>query len=63
MPIIPALRKLREEILTFEASLGNTARPCLKNKKTSQKWWLIPGRIKVHVQPGQKVREIPYLNQ
>jgi hypothetical protein len=29
MSAIPALRRLRQEITNFEASLGYTARPCL----------------------------------
>jgi hypothetical protein len=30
MPVIPALRKLRQEDQVFKASLGHTVRPCLK---------------------------------
>jgi hypothetical protein len=33
VPIIPALRKLRQEDGKFKASLGCTVRPFLKNKK------------------------------
>jgi hypothetical protein len=30
MPVIPALRRLKQEDLEFEASLFKTVRPCLK---------------------------------
>jgi hypothetical protein len=32
-PVIPAFRKLRQEVLKFEASLGYMARPYLKINK------------------------------
>jgi hypothetical protein len=40
MPIIPALRRLRQESCEFEASLGYTEKPCLKkqNKKVPLNW-------------------------
>jgi hypothetical protein len=34
--VIPALRKLRQDDLKFEASLGYTARSCLNNNKIKQ---------------------------
>jgi hypothetical protein len=37
MPMIPVLRRLRKEDCEFEASLGNTERPCLKKKKKRKK--------------------------
>jgi hypothetical protein len=37
MPIIPALRRLRQENCKFEASLSYTVRPYLKNKQTNKK--------------------------
>jgi hypothetical protein len=36
-PIIPALRRLRQEDHEFKASLGYIARPCLKNKPKEPK--------------------------
>jgi hypothetical protein len=35
--MIPVLRRLRKEDCEFEASLGNTERPCLKKKKKRKK--------------------------
>jgi hypothetical protein len=34
-PIIPALRKVRQEDCEFKASLGYTAKPCFKKKVLS----------------------------
>jgi hypothetical protein len=33
MPVILAIGRLTQEDLEFQASLGYTAKPCLKNKK------------------------------
>jgi hypothetical protein len=33
MPVIPALRRLRQEDLKFEAGVGYTARPCHKKEE------------------------------
>jgi hypothetical protein len=38
MPVIPALRRLRQEDLECEAILGYIARLCLKKKKKVG-WW------------------------
>jgi hypothetical protein len=37
MPIIPALRRLRQEHLESHASLGYTVRPSLKKKQKKRK--------------------------
>jgi hypothetical protein len=37
MPVIPALRRLRQESHEFKASLGCIVRPCLKNSKVGEK--------------------------
>jgi hypothetical protein len=37
MPIIPALRRLRDSNFVFNAKLGYIARPCLK--KSKKKIW------------------------
>jgi hypothetical protein len=37
MPVIPALRRQRQEDTEFKASLGYTGGPYLKNNKTKQK--------------------------
>jgi hypothetical protein len=36
MPIIPALRRLKQGSPKFEASLGFTAIPCLKEKENKR---------------------------
>jgi hypothetical protein len=33
MPVIPALRRLRQKDYKFKANLGYIAEPCLKKKK------------------------------
>jgi hypothetical protein len=40
MPIISALKRLRQENLEFQASLGFILRCCLKKKERSQAQWL-----------------------
>jgi hypothetical protein len=38
MPVVPALRRLRQEDHEFEASLGSLARSCLKTKTKRQNY-------------------------
>jgi hypothetical protein len=42
MPIIPALRRLRQEDCKFKASLGYGGRLCLKNKIIARHQWFTP---------------------
>jgi hypothetical protein len=35
-PVIPSLRRLKQEDQVFETSLGYIARPCLKNNKLNK---------------------------
>jgi hypothetical protein len=37
MPIIPALRRVRQKDHKFKASLGHTVRQCFKQNKTKTK--------------------------
>jgi hypothetical protein len=56
MPVIPALRRLRQENLKFEASLSNIAKSCLKKKKKKKRKIQVKGcrcRL-VHALPKMK---------
>jgi hypothetical protein len=38
MPVIPALRRLRQEDREFQADLGYKMRPCLKIRRAGEMW-------------------------
>jgi hypothetical protein len=73
MPIISALRRLRQEDLEFKAGLGCIVRSCVKKKKKGRCQWLISeilatqeaqiGSIMVQSQPRKIVHKFtgPYL--
>jgi hypothetical protein len=37
MPVIPTFKKLRQKDHEFNASIGNTSRPCLKQQQKTNK--------------------------
>jgi hypothetical protein len=61
IPVIPALRRLRQKDHNFKASLGQTVKPCLKNNKTMAGCqWLSP--IILAIQEAE-IRRIEVQNQ
>jgi hypothetical protein len=57
-PVIPAIKRLRQEDLKFKANLSYIGRPCLKKKNTS-----FPHLKSKLVLPSSKgVRKIPWVN-
>jgi hypothetical protein len=65
MPVIPALRMLRQEDWEFEAYLDCIARSKKKKKKPQLVWVLIPSSINIRIissRDEQGLKKIKYVN-
>jgi hypothetical protein len=52
-PVIPALRRWRQEDKKFETSLDYVARPCLKNTRQKKcEWDESVGELSLQILPG-----------
>jgi hypothetical protein len=57
-PIIPALKRLRQQDCGFQVSLGYIVRPCLKKERKKERKKKGRGRLKEYNRGGKFIQDI-----